>query len=232
MAGEDDLDLLAGEYVLGTLPPEERQAVERRLLDSPELARRVAAWERHLAPLSQDLPPLTPSPRVWQQLRRSVAAQQPTVPRRGRPSLWSSLGLWRGLAGVATAAALCLAALLLALPPPPPQLLAVLGDGGGRPLWVVRAAAGADDLAAAALGTGPPAPQVPQLWLIPPGGTPISLGLLHAEGVSRHGLAVPKGTRLRQGDTLAVSLEPPGGSPTGLPTGPVVSTGVLVPEPG
>ena len=231
MAGEDDLDLLAGEYVLGTLPPEERRAVERRLLDSPELARRVAAWERRFAPLSQDLPPLTPSPRVWQRLRRSLATRALPPPPRRRSGLWSSLGLWRGLAGTATAAALGLAAFLFAMPAPPP-LLAVLGDGGGQPLWVVRASTGgAGSLAASALGTAPPAPRVPQLWLIPPGGTPISLGLLQPQGTSRHQLAVPTGARLRQGDMLAVSLEPPGGSPTGQPTGPVVSRGVLVPEP-
>ena len=52
MAGEDDLDVLAGEYVLGTLAPDERAADDRRLLDNQELALRVAQWEARLAPLS------------------------------------------------------------------------------------------------------------------------------------------------------------------------------------
>ena len=75
MAGEDDLDLLAGEYVLGTLDLADLQAVERRLLDSPELARRVAAWELRLAPLAEDLAPVTPPPQVWRRLRRTIAAR-------------------------------------------------------------------------------------------------------------------------------------------------------------
>jgi anti-sigma-K factor RskA len=32
---------------------------------------------------------------------------------------------------------------------------------------------------------------------------------------------------LRQGATIAISVEPPGGSPTGAPTGPVVASGPL-----
>ena len=41
---DDDLDVLAGEYVLGVLAGEERAAVERRLADHPELARRILIW--------------------------------------------------------------------------------------------------------------------------------------------------------------------------------------------
>ena len=32
---------------------------------------------------------------------------------------------------------------------------------------------------------------------------------------------------LQQGATIAISVEPPGGSPTGAPTGPVVASGAL-----
>jgi anti-sigma-K factor RskA len=32
---------------------------------------------------------------------------------------------------------------------------------------------------------------------------------------------------LQQGATIAISVEPPGGSPTGKPTGPVVASGSL-----
>ena len=108
----------------------------------------------------------------------------------------------------------------------------VLGDATGRPVWVVRASAEAGSLTAAPVGASPTPRQVPELWLIPAGGAPISLGLLDQQGESRSTLRPPAQARLRPGDTLAVSLEPPGGSPTGQPTGPVVSTGVLVPEPG
>ena len=93
MAGEDDLDLLAGEYVLGTLLPDERAAVSRRLLDNPDLALRVAAWEARLAPLSEDLAPVVPRPQVWQQVKRAITEGR----REARQAWWDRLALWRGL---------------------------------------------------------------------------------------------------------------------------------------
>ena len=74
---------------------------------------------------------------------------------------------------------------------------------------------------------------MPELWLLPAGAQrPVSLG------AARPGRE-PTGARSRRlpadalggGALLEVSLEPPGGSPTGLPTGPVVSKGFLVAEP-
>jgi len=67
-----------------------------------------------------------------------------------------------------------------------------------------------------------------ELWAVPPQGTPRSLGLISANGTT----IVPRGrlaASLVKGDTaaLAVSLEPPGGSPTGAPTGPVLYAGKL-----
>lgn len=225
---DDDLDVLAGEYVLGVLAAEERAAVERRLADHPELAQRIAAWHERLAPLAADLPEVTPRPQVWQQVRRSLTALSPkqSTPWRSR------LGLWRAWAGLATTAALGLLLAVLLLPRPAPQLVAVLSDLGGRPIWVVRASSEASRLLARPLAEAAPATTVPELWLIPTAGSaPISLGLLDPAASNRSALASDSLRLLAPGATLAVSLEPPGGSPTGAPTGPVVSTGVLVPEP-
>jgi len=56
---------------------------------------------------------------------------------------------------------------------------------------------------------------------------PQSLGLLPANGAIR--LTIPDDLQAlaSANSVFAVSLEPPGGSPTGLPTGPVVAQGVL-----
>jgi anti-sigma-K factor RskA len=228
MAGEDDLDVLAGEYVLGTLAPEERASVARRLLDNPALALRVAEWEARLAPLSEDLLPITPRPAVWQQVRRAITATRRAAP----PPWWQRLGVWRAIAGAATAAALGLLAVVLTATPAAPQLVAVLNDAEGRPLWLVRAAADAPDLSARLLAAGTPSERVPELWVLPAGAQrPLSLGLLDPDGINRRTLdALPPGA-LQPGSLLEVSLEPPGGSPTGLPTGPVVSKGFLVADP-
>ncbi|MDE2037235.1 MAG: anti-sigma factor, partial [Pseudomonas sp.] len=65
------------------------------------------------------------------------------------------------------------------------------------------------------------------LWAIPAGGKPISLGLLPVSGNGRIQLSKEHQALLTAPLTLAVSLEPQGGSPTGQPTGPVLYQGQL-----
>ncbi|MFL5337348.1 MAG: anti-sigma factor domain-containing protein [Geminicoccaceae bacterium] len=61
--------------------------------------------------------------------------------------------------------------------------------------------------------------------------SPVSLGVLEQQGNNRRLLASPVQALLAPGANLAVSLEPVGGSPTGQPTGPVISSGVLLTQP-
>ena len=72
-----------------------------------------------------------------------------------------------------------------------------------------------------------PAGKSAQLWMIGGDGVPKPMGLLAAEGTSRMTLAADQRRQLADGMTLAVSVEPAGGSPTGKPTGPVVASGKL-----
>ena len=68
-----------------------------------------------------------------------------------------------------------------------------------------------------------------ELWAVPPNGAPRSLGLISANGstvLKRDKLALALLDASRTA-ALAVSVEPPGGSPTGAPTGPVVFAGKL-----
>ena len=70
-----------------------------------------------------------------------------------------------------------------------------------------------------------------EVWLVPPDGTPRSLGLLpSAEGGTTVALTLPHDTAEALATSqLAVSLEPSGGSTTGLPTGPVLFSGAVIP---
>jgi anti-sigma-K factor RskA len=70
--------------------------------------------------------------------------------------------------------------------------------------------------------------RVPELWLIPPGESPKSLGLVSIDRA--HTVKVPETLReaLSQGAVLAITLEPPGGAPQGVATGPIVAKGDLV----
>lgn len=226
---EDDLpEVLAGEYVLGVLTAEERAAFELRMVREPELAHLVAEWQARLLPLDQGLTPVMPSPGVWHRIGRSIRPQQP----RRRMAWWDRLDLWRGWAAIATAAAFGLLVLLGVERAPTPQLVAVLHDSNGRPLWIVSAGSDASRLVARPLGSSDERARIPELWLLPRDGRPpVSLGVLDRQGNNRRALGAPARALLEAGAGLAVSLEPAGGSPTGQPTGPVISSGALLTQP-
>jgi len=104
------MDELASEYVLGTLPAEQRAEVEQRLATDAELRAAVDAWEQRLLPLTEQAEPVTPSVNLWRRIERSLGH---SVPQNSPVSWWNRLSLWRGLAGAGLAASLVLAKLLL-----------------------------------------------------------------------------------------------------------------------
>ena len=67
--------------------------------------------------------------------------------------------------------------------------------------------------------------RAPELWLIPAGGAPRSLGLVSIDRA--HTVAVPDALRdaLVNGSVLAITLEPATGAPQGIPTGPIIAKG-------
>ncbi len=127
------------------------------------------------------------------------------------------------------AAAACIALILfIALAPKPPeaQVVAILADDAGQPAWVALTGPGKGQVSVSAIRGVAPDPQHSfQLWGLA-GGAPKALGLLHNAPGERLSLAaadIPA-----TGAALAVSREPPGGSPTGVPTGPVLYQGKVV----
>jgi anti-sigma-K factor RskA len=69
--------------------------------------------------------------------------------------------------------------------------------------------------------------RVPELWLIPSGGKPLPLGVLPADRPTQIAIPAAIADQVKRGAALAISLEPPGGSPTGQPSGPVIGSGTL-----
>ena len=55
MSESEDIDLLAAEYALGTLPAAERASVALRARMEPTLAAAIETWERRLSPLSETI---------------------------------------------------------------------------------------------------------------------------------------------------------------------------------
>jgi anti-sigma-K factor RskA len=142
--------------------------------------------------------------------------------------LWDGVLFWRSASVVlATLSLALLVAATIAREPPDfsaMPVVAVVRDGEHRPIWAIRLARAAHQIAADSLRPQPaPADHAYQLWLWVPGGTtPRSLGLLPQS--SRKRIAVtPENARLLGGDgELEVTLEPTGGSPIAGPSGPVL----------
>jgi anti-sigma-K factor RskA len=235
-ARESRADALAAQYVTGTLRGRARRRFESLLVAHPALREAVTQWEERLMPLAAAVAPVAPPPRVWRAIEARLwpaaagaAAQAPTA-----ASWWQRLVLWRALSGVASAAVLMLAVALLRTPPAAPPIVVVLEGQAGTPAagatFVASVAGDGQSMVMQPVATTVPlqADRVLELWSVPPQGAPKSLGLISASGVT----VLPRSRlpkTLLEGGTaaLAVSVEPPGGSPTGAPTGPVVFAGKL-----
>jgi len=220
--------ILAAEYVLGVLGAEERREVERRMAQEPALASEVAFWEERLAGLTDAVAPVEPSSAIWTRIETAIAA--PAAAPAATPGLWQSLAFWRTFAiGSAALAVACIAALVTVglVPSVRAPLIATLGNASGQPNFVATVSENGTSITVvpAALLTNDP--RAIELWIIQPGARPRSLGLVQPGQPIK--LTIPPDLvgRISPEATLAVSLEPPGGSPTGQPTGPVIASGKL-----
>jgi anti-sigma-K factor RskA len=223
-----DSEALAAEYVLGSLDRATRLRVAQMLRTDAALARLVDRWQQRLAPLAETVPLVAPPPEVWAGIERALGAQRAPAPRRARRGWSRSLAFWRwsALGAGALAAAL---ALHIALAPsaPPARYVAVLDQGDATPALIVTVDPAAGRMTIRPLETPRVAGRAMQLWLVAGDAPPHSLGLL--DPAQEIALALdPQVEADVGGAALAVSLEPPGGSPTGLPTGPVLYQGPLL----
>ena len=235
-------ETLAMDFALGALDRAERRAADLRLRSDPAFRAQVDDWTARLAPLDNETADVAPPAEIWAaisaeitpSLRPAIAVVAAPVARQ---SLWQSLTLWRGVsfAGV-TAALVAVAQVATPTPPPtlppvpgaPPQLLvAALAGADGKPLL----SAAYDPLRGAVVLT--PATQrqdegkSAELWVIEGKNPPRSLGVIDIKDPNKHVITSDQLRGLESGATLAISIEPYGGSPTGQPTGPVVATGTL-----
>jgi anti-sigma-K factor RskA len=222
----DELEQQAGEYALGTLAGAERVQFERALAEHVWLQQRVEEWSRRLAPLAEAVAPVTPSPAVWNAIEARIAQDRFATVRPAAPSLWDRIAFWRWSAiGAAALAVLLLVYVATEQRRPAGEQVAVLTTPQGQAAVVVTADARQRALTVRALADAP-AGHTHEIWLIAGNQQPRSLGTMAAAGTAR--LTVPADLASLAGATLAVSLEPTGGSPTGRPTGPVLYSGPVV----
>jgi anti-sigma-K factor RskA len=231
MSTDDTIDpadggnILAAEYVLGVLGADARREVERRLAQEPALASEVAFWEERLGGLADAVAPVPPPTHIWSRIEAAVAAS-PARPA----SVWQSLAFWRsfGIASATLAAASIAGLAYIGLVPSrQPALMATLAGASGQPNFVAAVTATGNSLVVVPASLLTNDPRAVELWLVLPNQRPQSLGLIQPGQPIRLTIPPDLAGRLTPDAALAVSLEPPGGSPTGQPTGPVIASGKL-----
>lgn len=246
------MEQLAASYALGTLRGGARRRFETLARDNATLRAAALVWQSRLSSVAELQPQAVPGPAVWKRIENLVRADKEAramQAARAAPSAmgwWSSLGLWRGgaVAGaLATAAAVVvglnvngrlsgqvseLTAKLTATPEI--EYVAVLTDDKASASLLVTFDPKNKTLSLKRVGSFREQPDKSlELWALPPGAAPKSLGVMGADPVVRLTAA---GTDMRQVPTLAITLEPKGGVPPGSgPTGPVLFKGALIETP-
>jgi anti-sigma-K factor RskA len=226
----DDDDALAGEYVLGTLDPAERAAVAARRQREGALDAAIAAWEARLAPLMDEVAPVAPPDHLLDGIMRRIdaAGSGETVALRRRLRSWRTAAL--GACAVAASLLVFVAARTLAPPRPGQSFVAVLQRDAASPAFIVSVDTAALSLTIRPVAAAPQTGRSYELWLVNKGlRTPRSLGVVQnaAFTVASSRLAGISPNIIRD-STFAVTLEPLGGSPSGLPTGPILYSGTLL----
>jgi anti-sigma-K factor RskA len=224
-SGRTQDEVLAGEYVLGVLSAEARRRVEQRMVADKGFALLVERWQSDLSSLNEDYQEESPGAAVYSHIERRLFGVEPSVVATG---IWNAASFWRwvalGASTVAVAAIVFASSVYqpsrtpapivaqLSAPENPLNLLVSFDAATGR-AKIVPVASGAREEKSL------------QLWFVPESGNPRSLGVFQpgADGE----LLIPADLRqtMTAGVRIAVSLEPFGGSPTGLPTGPIVASG-------
>lgn len=228
----DDLDetersALASEYALGLLTQAEADAVEELIRLDPAFAAEVAEWTRVFAEQAEQIDEVAPPPMAKARLERRLFGA-------GKPrSIWDRLGVLPAALGGLVAALIVLFAIDFGVitdprgPAPAPTLAAEVAGADSGLSVAVAYVPDTEELIVQTRAGGAPEGRVLELWLIAGDGVPRSLGVLPGDAESR--LAAPPDLAAElPGATLAISEEPPGGSPTGAPTGAVLGTGEVV----
>jgi anti-sigma-K factor RskA len=227
---DDELDALAGEFVLGTLPAAQRREVQVRMESDLRLAQAVDAWNERLLPFAAIAEPIAPPPRLWRRLEDTLGLAKPDAATRWWARLWDNTPLWRALAAGGMAATVLMAVLLAGRPDAgqPKFMVVLVAPQDKAPGWVIQASDN-KQMSLIPLGTFEvPQDKALQFWTKAEGwNAPVSLGLVKPG--QRINVPINALPALTSNQLFELTLEPPAGSPTGRPTGPIQFIGRAVP---
>lgn len=241
-----DHDLLAAEYVLGLLQPDARRLAQSRLQREPAFAAEISRWESYFAPWLEAIPPVEVPSQLWARIRATL--WQHELPERNaaattqtRTTVWQSLSFWRGLSAAGAAIAVASLALVFvnlrplvpASPPPPvvviptkavPMVVSLRHDDGST-AYTATLDPASGTLTLVPVHLGGDASLSPELWLIPHGDQPHSLGMVEREKAMVVTIPVALRSAAEADGLFAITLEPAGSSAHQAPTGSVVAKG-------
>lgn len=212
----DDDDAQAAEYVLRLLDADAEAQFVARLRSEQALRQQVLAWEAHFVALADEVDEVTPPAAVKASVMAAVGTPKEPSGWRRWPALISGLAVAAAVAGYVffgdTRQDLT------------PAFQAELATEDRSLILVASVIPATHEIVIDRIAGDAPTGGVRELWLIAQGGAaPVSLGLLNPDGATRITVPDEIAPGVRTG-TIAISFEPPGGSPTGAPTGPVQAT--------
>ena len=224
-ARDEDDGVLAAEYVLGVLAQAERNAFAARLPKDAALRVQVRYWEQHFSAFNDEYASANPPPALRSAIQTTLFGAEEKSP------IWQLLGFWRSISFASLAALALVIAVPYALKPAPlatPQgtsIAELSGETKAVKLDVSYDTASSTLRYAVVEGKAADGRDF-QLWAIVGKDAPVSLGVIAANAPGS--IKVPAQLATQIGNAvLAISDEPKGGSPTGQPTGAVLSTGKL-----
>lgn len=221
----DEIEALAGEFVLGTLTADERRAAEARRAADPAFSAAVAGWERRLQPLADAAGEVAPPATTFDRILARIG-ESGEQPGSNVVALHRTVRRWRLSTAIVGAAAAVLAGIVVLdriEPPPRTEFVAVLTSEGASPAFVASVDVARGTISVRRVVAAAPADKSYELWSIAPNEAPRSLGVVEQVNLSRVLPVSPAGDL-----TLAITLEPKGGSPDGKPSGAPIFSGTLV----
>lgn len=220
------IDMLAAEYTLGTLKGAARRRFQRLMFSSERVREATWMWEQHLNNLASSIKAIPPDGHVWEVISKRI---DPEYMPKTTNVIKPKASIWKAWSVIATAASMVLA-LILFQPQRPinneVQQVALFKDANEQTLWFIDINEQALSIKASNQFVAQTDKDY-QLWMILKGqDTPISLGLLPKNGLK----LLSKDPRFNAQDIslLAISLEPLGGSPNGLPTDVLYTTELIL----
>lgn len=226
---KEERDALAAELALGLLDGPARADALQLLLRDPGFAALVASWEAKLSPLHGEWAEAEPGDEVWDK----IAARLPQQHSSSVTTIESRLRRWRAGALASGAIAAALAFVLIVEPAPEPlpaapQLaVARIESDAAGPVVLARYDQ-SNGLMRLQIAGFEPGALAPELWIIPEGGSPVSLGQIGRTGRAEMTMPPARRRLMTDGATLAITLEPVSKTPHLAPSGTPVAVGKII----